>query len=241
MAKNPLSCGAQCSRITLITLNIIFLLIGIALLVMGLVFRFGGDEMKEEIRPTFEDIKVKDYDMYNLLNSLAIIFIVIGAIVIIFSFLGFVGAVCLVRCALITYAIFIGLCLVLELAGVILFFVLRGELTKAVRLGMKESITKAREGRDDYLKATQYLFKTFECCHVDNERLMATQYGEATNTCLLTGSKYSEDCYDAFTDWLKAYQIAFVVVGIIGMVVQLLLIVFACWVFRSSSKDGEIV
>lgn len=72
---------------------------------MGLVFRFGGNELKEDIRPTFEDISVKDYDLYSLLNSLAIIFIVIGGIVIIFSFLGFVGAVCLVRCALIVVSL----------------------------------------------------------------------------------------------------------------------------------------
>ncbi|XP_045209470.2 tetraspanin-7-like [Mercenaria mercenaria] len=237
MAKNPLSCGAQCSRITLITLNVIFLLLGIALLILGLVFRFGGSELKEDIEPTFKDISINDYDLYSLLNSLAIIFIVVGAVVILFSFLGFVGAVCLVRAALVIYAILIGICLALELAGVILFFVLRSEMTKAVRLGMKESIEKANEGKDDYLKATQYMFKTFECCHVDNEHLPASNLGEATSTCLTTGNKYSVDCYDAFTDWLESYQIAFVVVGICGMVIQLLLIVFACWVCRSSRKE----
>ena len=34
------------------------------------------------------------------------------------------------------------------------------QLTKAVRLGMKESIEKANDGKEDYLKATQYMFKT---------------------------------------------------------------------------------
>lgn len=241
MAKNPLSCGAKCSRITLITLNVIFLFLGIALLVLGIMFRFGGSELKEDIEPTFKDIQISNYDLYSLLNSLAIIFIVIGAVVILFSFLGFVGAVCLVKGALVFYSILIGLCLALELAGVILFFVLRGELTKAVRLGMKESIEKANAGQEDYLKATQYMFKTFECCHVDNEKLDPGNLGEAEGTCMTMGDKYSVDCYDAFTDWIKGFQVAFVVVGICGMIVQILLIIFACWVCRSASGKGEIV
>ena len=72
-----------------------------ALLILGLVFRFGGSELKEDIEPAFKDIEINNYDLYTLLNSLAIIFIVIGAVVILFSFLGFVGAVCLVKGALV--------------------------------------------------------------------------------------------------------------------------------------------
>lgn len=242
MARNPLSCGAQCSRISLIVFNILFMLIGIALFVLGLVFRFGGKEVKEEIRPTFEDIKISDYDLYNLLNSLAIIFIIIGAIIIFFSLIGFVGAVCYVRVALVIYAILIGISLALELAGVILFFVLRGELEDAVKEGMKKSVQKANAGDPDYLKATQYLFYTYECCKVESERLdNSTKLGQASETCNIQGNNYNTDCYEALTDWLKQYQAAFVGVCIAGMVIQLLLIILACWVCRSVAKKAEMV
>jgi hypothetical protein len=83
----------------------LFQFLGITLLVLGIVFRFGGSELKEDIEPTFKDIQISNYDLYSLLNSLAIIFIVIGAVVILFSFLGFVGAVCLVKGALVFVSI----------------------------------------------------------------------------------------------------------------------------------------
>lgn len=78
-----------------------FQLLGIALFVIGLVFRFGGDQVKEDIRPAFENITVNSYDLYSLINSLAIIFIVAGAVIIVFSIIGFIGAACFVKVALI--------------------------------------------------------------------------------------------------------------------------------------------
>ncbi|WAR05331.1 CD9-like protein [Mya arenaria] len=160
MAKNPLSCGQQCTRVTLIALNVLFLLCGIALFVVGLVFRFGGNGLKEEIKPAFENIEINGYEFYDLVNSLAIIFIVAGAVVIVFSFLGFVGAACYVRGALVVYAVLICLALALELAGVILFFVLKNDFEKALKIGMQESIQRANEGDSDYRKGTEYLFES---------------------------------------------------------------------------------
>ena len=78
---------------------------GIALFVVGLVFRFGGDALKEDIKPAFENININNYDLYTLISSLAIIFIVAGAVVILFSFIGFIGAACFVKGALILVSI----------------------------------------------------------------------------------------------------------------------------------------
>ncbi|KAL4228371.1 Tetraspanin [Mactra antiquata] len=197
--------------------------------------------MKEDIEPVFEGVTINNYDLYALINSLAIIFIVVGAIIILFAILGFIGAACQVQCALVLYAILIAICLGIELAGVILFFVMRGELEDAVMEGMKKSVRKAQEGQEDYLKATQFMFKTYECCHVDNMRLDSDKLGEASNTCVLNGMKYGQDCYESFTDWVKTYQGAFVGVGIAVMIIELLLIILSCWLCRASSKQNDQV
>lgn len=243
MAKNPMSCGTECARISLITLNIIFLLCGIAFFILGLVFRFGGNELKDDIKPAFENIVIKDYDLYGLIDSLAILFIVLGAIVIIFAVLGFIGAVCYVKAALVIYAILLAICLAIELAGVVLFFIMRTEFEDAAKIGMKDSINKANGIKDttvgtqeEYHKATVYLFKEFECCHVDNVRLIN---GTDTN-CNTSADKYGKDCYIAVRDWIKTYQGAFIGIGISVMVIELLLIVCSCHVCRSISKKETI-
>ncbi|XP_052803618.1 tetraspanin-19-like [Mya arenaria] len=242
MAKNPLSCGQQCTRVTLIALNVLFLLCGIALFVVGLVFRFGGNGLKEEIKPAFENIEINGYEFYDLVNSLAIIFIVAGAVVIVFSFLGFVGAACYVRGALVVYAVLICLALALELAGVILFFVLKNDFEKALKIGMQESIQRANEGDSDYRKGTEYLFESFECCHVSQERHNYTEGNSAQDVCNTASNTYQVDCYDAFTDWLKNYQGALVGVGIAVIIIELLCVILSCWLCRVITKrSSELV
>lgn len=239
MARNPLSCGAKCSRITLICFNIIFLLLGIALFVLGLVFRFGSNTVKDELKPAFDNISVGDYKLYDIINSLAIIFIIIGAIIIGISFIGFVGAACYVKAALIIYAILVGLWLALELAGVIIFFIVRDKLESQVKDGMEKSVKEANNRKADYQKATEFMFVTYECCKVNNERLATP--GTTSDICQPTKSTYMTDCYDSFTNWLKKYQAACVGVCIASMVVQLLLIILACWVCRAVSKKAQMV
>lgn len=243
-SKNPLSCGAQCSRITLITVNVIFLLCGIALFVLGLVFRFGDDStIGKEFQATLEKVKIDDYDLHTLIDSLTILFIIVGAVIIGFAILGFVGAVCYVRCALVLYAILLGLCLAVELAGVILYFIMRNKLETGFKKGMQEVIIDANKAGNgsESLKATHYFFKTFECCHVSSTRLNATPPGESTVTCSTSSNAYQKDCYDAFVERIKAYQGAFVGIGIAVMVSQVILIILAIWICRIASRKEELV
>jgi len=242
--KNPMSCGAQCSRITLVTFNIIFLLCGIAFLILGLVFKFGNNSLKAEIETTLQEVTISSYNLYDLANDLAILFIVSGAIIIAFSALGFIGACCMVRCVLVFYAILIGICLALELAGVVLFFVMRNEFEKGVQTGLTKSIKVANgdypdiPARDQHQKSVEYLFREFKCCHVNNIRLNDT--GDASGTCDTMAESYMKDCYDALKEWVEQYQIAFIVIGVIVMVIELLLIVCACWICRAAGKKSNI-
>ncbi|KAH3868322.1 tetraspanin-7-like [Dreissena polymorpha] len=236
MAKNPLSCGSQCNRVTLIILNIIFLLCGIALFVVGLIFRFGGDSLKKDVRAFFSDIDIIGYDFYDLVEAIAIIFIVMGAIIIGFSLLGFIGAACYVRWVLIFYAVLVFIILALELAGVILFFIVRKDMEKALRVGMEESIKKANEGQKDFKDAAEYMFLTFDCCHVTDKRLNYTDGNTSNDQCSTSKTEYGVDCYDSFTTLLKRYQGALVGVCIGVMCIQLMIIILACCLCRAFEK-----
>lgn len=235
MARSPVSCGAKCSRFTLITLNIIFLLCGIAFLVLGCIFRFGSDELQDEIKPALSDVEISSYNAYDLFNGIAIIFIVAGAVTIIISFLGFVGACCTARVALYIYCFMVGLIVIVELAGVILFFILNGEMEDSLKKGLKTTIERANEGQKDSQSSAEYMMKTYKCCRVDNEDL--DDYGEAAATCALGQEANSKDCYEAIQEWVKQYSVTLIVVGICVIVVQIFMIVFACCVLRAYRKE----
>jgi len=238
MGSNGMGCGAQCSRVTLGFLNIIFLVCGLAFIVLGGIFRFGSDKMKSEVEPTLSKVDIGNYNLYSLSTNLAIIFMVAGGIMILFSALGFVGACCLSRCSLVLYGILVGVVLIVELAGVILFFVMRSKFEDGVKLGLEKSIHTANTGSGDVKKSQQesleYLFREFECCHVNGTRL--TDRGSVKDICDSGKADYAKDCYDALKEWIMKYQTAFVAIGISVIIVEVLLIVCACAVYRGAEK-----
>lgn len=235
MARSPVSCGAKCSRITLVTLNIIFLLCGIAFLVLGIMFRFGSDELQKEIQPTFESVEITGYNAYDLFNGIAIIFIVAGAVIIVISFLGFVGACCTARIALYIYCVLIGLIVIIELAGVILFLILNAKVEDALKDGLKKTIEKANDGQKDSQDSAMYMMNTFKCCHVNNLRL--AEEGNTAETCAMGAEARGKDCYMAINDWVHQYSTPLIIIGICVIVVQIFMIVFACCVLRAYRKE----
>ena len=75
-------------------------LCGIAFLVLGIIFRWGSQELRNETKTAMSEVQVSGYAAYDLFNSAAILFVITGAVIIIISFLGFVGACCTARWAL---------------------------------------------------------------------------------------------------------------------------------------------
>ena len=77
-----------------------FQLCGIALLIVGCLFRFGNDQLKEDMKPTFENINISNSSAYDLFFGLSIVFVTAGAFIIIISIFGFIGAACTADLAL---------------------------------------------------------------------------------------------------------------------------------------------
>lgn len=241
MARSPVSCGAKCSRFTLVTLNIIFLLCGIAFLILGIIFRWGSDELRKETETALSEVQVSGYSAYDLFSSTAILFVITGAVIILIALLGFVGACCTARIALYIYCVLVGLIIAVELAGVILFLIFQGDVDDALKTGLKKSIERANtpggEFREDNQKSMEYIMRTYHCCHVEASRLNQYYNEDTRSKCSYGTPERDEDCYQEIKEWVNQYSIPLIVIGIVVVIVQLFMIVFACCVIRAYRKE----
>lgn len=240
MARSPVSCSAKCSRITLVTLNIVFLLCGIAFLVLGIIFRWGGQELREDTKVALSEVQVAGYAAYDLFNSAAILFVITGVVIIIISFLGFVGACCTARWALYIYSVLVGLIIAVELAGVILFLIFQGDVDDALKTGLRKSIERANGGGEfaaDNQKSMEYIMRTYKCCHVENLRLNNYLNEDTRSKCSYGTPEREEDCFTEIKEWVNQYSIPLIIIGIVVVIVQLFMITFSCCVIRAYRKE----
>lgn len=101
-----MGCLSSMGRLLLVVINIVFLLIGLGLTIVGLILRFGRtiyepilkigiDNLQDVIDKTsIGGFKVEDIDIGETLQSIAIGLIVGGLVLVVISFFGCCGACC---------------------------------------------------------------------------------------------------------------------------------------------------
>lgn len=144
-------------KFLLFLFNFIFWLAGLALIVFGVV------------------IKIQNSNYYNYLGNsflaASIILIVGGCIIAILGFFGCCGAIRENYCMTMTFAILLGLMIVLELAAGIAAYVLRAELegsiTKHITDGMNNYVNSTHPA-DPYKKSMDYVQQKLNCCGAIN-------------------------------------------------------------------------
>lgn len=167
--------GKSCGKIFLVSVNTFFLLLGVALLVIGCLVRFNQDSLvTENAEKLFEAIELdaaSDINLKDFLNSVALVFIVSGAFAAIVGLSGCIGACCEVKFLLVVYSIFVLLILAAQIAGVVMMFLIRSDVEKVLKREMKESIQEKYEGdksSSGLSLAWNSIFLEFDCCGVDN-------------------------------------------------------------------------
>ncbi|XP_061193063.1 tetraspanin-9-like [Saccostrea echinata] len=163
------NCG-KFGKVYLSVINAIFLLLGLGLLVAGILVRINA--ISSDVTPALNSVNVANYKLGDLSHNLSIIFIVIGAFIVIVAGLGLIGACCEVKCMLITYAILVLIVLIIKLAAVILWFQMRNEFDDTVKKAMKDSLDKnfvndTLDSENSVSNAWNYVFLTFDCCGLD--------------------------------------------------------------------------
>lgn len=151
-------------------INLIFLVLGLGLLVAGILVKINA--LSSDVTPALNSVNVAGYKLGDLANNLSIVFIVIGAFIVLVSGLGLIGACCKVKWMLVVYAILVLILLIMKIAAVALWFKMRTDFEETVRGELFDNLEKKYES--DFLNSTDaissawnYVFLTFDCCGVN--------------------------------------------------------------------------
>ncbi|XP_045208026.1 tetraspanin-1-like [Mercenaria mercenaria] len=179
-----MGCCEGCGQILLVLINLLFSLIGIALLVVACLVRFGSDLLDSYLQDAYSafqkaledaasdnNINISDLDIGDIAGDASLAFIVIGAFFFILGIFGCIGAVCKVKFLLIVYTIVLMTIFIAELVFVILLFTIKSTLDGWIRSPL---ITKLQDdytginGNDTFTLTMNFVMHEFECCGIDN-------------------------------------------------------------------------
>lgn len=177
-----LTSGAKCAKFSLVLFNIIFFLLGIAILAIGIYVL---------VDPKFNHFKnIASYDVVDMaakqgvnldyIGYCGIAFCVFGGVMLLISFLGCCGALKQVRCLLGLYSTVLLIVLLAEIGIGIFSGVYSGQLKSLLEPQLKRSIVKQYMGDSENKTIASIGWDTvmlnFECCGVTN----SSDFDEAT-------------------------------------------------------------
>ncbi|CAG5120905.1 unnamed protein product [Candidula unifasciata] len=155
------------SKVVMVTINVIFLIFGIAALAVGIVFKLGWNDVRE----AFIDVSDKvEFDLQSAGDILGYTGIIIGAFIIIVSLLGCIGACCTLRILLGLYSIIVLILVAAEIALVALVATHADQTKESVSKAMNDSLSGRyyENSTNDISKAYSALFSKLECCGISN-------------------------------------------------------------------------
>ncbi|XP_005097791.2 CD82 antigen [Aplysia californica] len=158
--------AVELSKIVVVTINIIFMIFGLAVLIVGIIFKVGWDE----VRDAFVDNSDKvDFNLQNAGDTIGIAAIVFGCFMILLSIMGCIGGCCRVRVLLVIYAIVVLLLLIGQIAIVGYVAANGSDAEDKIKEGLEKTLDGYYEDqRDSKSKAWSAVFSTFECCGIAN-------------------------------------------------------------------------
>jgi CD63 antigen len=220
-----MDCSSTVAKYLVFIFNFLFFLAGVALIVIGSLAITNHQDVYEKIIPNS-----------NNLSGAAVVFIVVGSIVTVISFFGCCGAIKESSCMLNTFAIFLVLIVLAQIAIAVAAFVLRSKFKDV----LTDSIAKYPSDTAD-IKWDE-LQKNLTCCGVDGPSdwhsnplyqstilppsccgKMALACTDGSSNLIHTG------CYQV----LDVYYIAIGAVGLVLGLIEIMGIIFACCLSRS--------
>lgn len=256
--EKELGCGGKCCKLLLYTFNVLFLIGGLTLLVIGLWVAVSGPS--REIAAIVET---------NLYKAAAYVLFIAGTSVAVVAFIGCCGAKFENRCLLGTFFVFLLVIFVLELIAGIIALACYTQAEQFVQGNMKDSLTmhygSKEPGRGNITNGWNYVQKKFECCGVNNRTEAITLYMETPwyksldtpprvpESCCVTNDKGDPTgleecqrgkdegsmnfinemgCYQMVRDKVIQYATVLAGVGVAVCVIQIFGMIFACCLVR---------
>ncbi|XP_048776319.2 tetraspanin-9-like [Ostrea edulis] len=214
-----MDCCGRFGKVFLISINIIFLLLGIGLSITGILARINA--LPNEILPALDTVQVAGNNMADLFKNISILVAILGACVTLVAGLGLFGACCEVKCLLITYAILVLIFLVMKIAAIVVWFQLKDELNPSTKDKLLEVLQK--NFIDDSLNSTSKIsnawnlvFLMLDCCGVNpvegsTNDFDLTPWCTTNGTCHRTNAQIPRSCCNGVdeTNFTKASRSCF--------------------------------
>lgn len=219
----------KCIRYLLFAFNVLFTLVGIALIAGG----------------AYVQVQLKGYTniIGGQFSAAAVFLIIVGVLIFMIAAFGCCGAYKENYCCIMTFAVILIIIFICELAAGIAGFIYKNKVDEGVQDLMNKTI-KDQSANDDWNKVQQ----EFACCGVNNytdwtisNRTIPASCCKDTKTTCTSANAYKIGCYTELKDFVKN---KIVVIGGIGLgfaFIQIIGILFACCLGRAVKKEYEVV
>lgn len=232
-----MGCGMGTIKYLLFIFNFIFVLCGLAILVVGVLVRIGDQSYAKEMERVTGDL---------LFPSIALI--VVGSIIFVVAFFGCCGAIRESHCMIVTFATLLLTILIIQVAIAIYAFVV---LKNADNINFKNEyarnvFNKYKDSQDNQ-DFVDFIQKELECCGVDSSSDFSTVLNIAIpgsccgkdpeNTCTPLNA-YKTGCVESLKDLFKS---ACAILGGVALgiaAIELVGIIFALCL-ANSIKNAE--
>ncbi|CAF3630881.1 unnamed protein product [Adineta steineri] len=179
MGHGGMSCGMKTMRFVMVAFNIIFFLIGLALIAVGIYVL--ADPSLQKIKKIFPiDGNPELEQGLSYLTVIAIVILVLGGVLLIIGFLGCCGAMKQVKIFLILYGIITGIIILFEVAITIYFVAFKSKFEDQIKPKLKDALQNTYEGPLGLISNTNvskpsgisiawdFIMYNFQCCGVYN-------------------------------------------------------------------------
>jgi len=234
-----MGCGITIVKYLLFIFNLVFALCGLALLVVGAL--------------AFANIDKADYFMEKVNDEVnfsapPIVLIVVGSIIFIVAFYGCCGAIRESHCMIVTFAVFLLVILIIQIAIGIVIFVKRD--ADGWNQALNESLTEIFNRYDDDNTRQQVddLQRNLECCGVHGPDFWGGRIPESccvnpdVSQCVTTHAGahqvFQTGCVEALKELLRNFGLILGIIAIAVGVIEIIGVVFALCL-ASSIRNNE--
>ncbi|XP_051961880.1 CD63 antigen-like [Xyrauchen texanus] len=232
--------GAKCVKYLLFFFNFIFWLCGLALIVLGILVYIG-----------FRNVAVIKGSY-----GPAIFIIVVGVIIFFIAFFGCCGACNENHCMITTFAVFLSLIIICEIAVAIVGYVFRGKLSAVLDQNFKAAIAEYNTS-EEIKKAIDNLQKELKCCGAnssDDWVNFSISHNSVPDSCCKNETRtcgigaihdhnkiYINGCQSTVENLLNQSMLWIAVGALVIAFIQITGIVLACILTRAIRSGYEVM
>ncbi|XP_052803805.1 tetraspanin-3-like [Mya arenaria] len=173
-----------CGQLVLVLINILFSVVGIALLVVACLVRFGSGVFDSYLEDGYTEFKlaveiatkgkldISGLDIGDIVGDAAIAFIVIGAFFFVLGIFGCCGAICKAKSLLVIYAVVLGVIFLAEVIFVILLFTMKSKIDGWIQGPLEDTLNEkytGSNGSDPFTLTINFVMREFECCGIKGQ------------------------------------------------------------------------